>query len=141
VGERGEKEFKEAVEIADEVIQVIAGIAASRTEGVAAMSGGITDGIAKRLGRKNLSRGVKVAVNEEGAKIDVYIIAKCGTVLTDLFREVQKNVKNAVEGMTGITVEEVNVYTQGLSFGNEENSEEVEEEKQIVKAEKSVEGG
>ncbi|NLO88854.1 MAG: Asp23/Gls24 family envelope stress response protein [Clostridia bacterium] len=139
--ERGEKEYKESIEIADEVIQVIAGIAASKTEGVAAMSGGITDGIAKRLGRKNLSRGVKVTVNEKGANIDVYIIAKAGTVLTALFREVQKNVKNAVEGMTGITVEEVNVYTQGLSFGNEEDTEEVEEEKSVVEAENSVEGG
>ncbi|HBT19915.1 MAG TPA: Asp23/Gls24 family envelope stress response protein [Peptococcaceae bacterium] len=124
MGEKEDKGFTKVIEIADEVIQVIAGIAASGTEGVAAMSGGIADGIAKRLGRKNLSRGVKAAVGEEGAKIDVYIIAKYGTDLTQLFKEVQKNVKNAVEGMTGITVVEVNVSTQGLSFENEENLNE-----------------
>jgi len=127
LGENEEQQSREVVEIANDVIQIIAGLAASRAEGVVAMSGGITEGIAERLGRKNLSKGVKVELEEGKAKIDVFIIARYGVLLHELFREIQKNVKNAVESMTGLTVEEVNVYTQGISLEGENVEEEKEE--------------
>lgn len=102
------------VEISSDVVQIVAGIAASKTPGVAAMTGGGA-GLAEILGRKNLAKGVRVDVKDGKAEVDVFIIAKQGTNLGSLFRELQKNVKEAVEHMTGLTVTAVNVYTQGIS--------------------------
>lgn len=122
-----QNEFRDVVEVADEVVQIVSGLAANKTEGVAAMSGGVTGGIAERLGRKNLSKGVKVDIDEEEVTIDVYIVAKYGEVLTEVFKNVQQNVKEAVEHMTGLNVEKVNVHTQGLAFEEEEDNAEENE--------------
>jgi len=126
--ERKEPRKNEVVEIVDEVVQIIAGLAASKTEGVAAMSGGAAGGIAERLGRKNLSKGVKVSIDEDSAQIDVYIIAHYGTPIHETFHKVQNNVKEAVEDMTGLTVQTVNVYTQGLANEHETVIEDPEVE-------------
>ncbi len=126
--DRVEQKGTEIVEIADDVIQVIAGLAASRTEGVVAMSGGVAGGIAERLGRKNMSKGVKAEIADGQVAIDVYIIAKYGVQLDQLFRQVQKNVKEAVENMTGLVVERVNVHTQGLAMEEESTDDDGEEE-------------
>ena len=105
-----------AIRISDEVVSVIAGLAAVEVEGVAAMSGGIAGGIAEVLGRRNLAKGVKVEVGSEEAKIDIFIIVKYGIRIPDVAWEIQENVKRAVERMTGLNVLQVNVHVQGVSF-------------------------
>jgi uncharacterized alkaline shock family protein YloU len=101
-------------QIADAVIQNIAGIAATEVQGVAGMSGGIADGFAELLLRQNMTKGVKVEVGEKQAAIDLYIIIKYGAKLPEVGTEVQERVKQAVESMTGLQVVEVNVHIQGV---------------------------
>ncbi|NLZ55026.1 MAG: Asp23/Gls24 family envelope stress response protein [Thermoanaerobacteraceae bacterium] len=108
---------KSSIKIADDVVGVIAGLAATEVEGVAGMSGGIVGGIAEILGRKNLSKGVKVEVIEKEAKVDLYMIINYGVRIPDVAWNVQENVKKAIENMTGLSVMEVNIHIQGVSFG------------------------
>lgn len=105
-----------AIRIADEVVSIIAGLAATEVEGVANMSGGIVGGIAEALGRKNLSKGVKVEVGEEETAVDLYLIVSYGSRIPDVAWAVQENVKKAIETMTGLRVVKVNVHVQGVSF-------------------------
>lgn len=104
------------IKIADEVVGIIAGLAATEVQGVAGMSGGIAGGIAEMLGRKNLSKGVKVQVGEKETAIDVYIIVDYGTKIPEVAWNVQESVKDAVETMTGLTVVEVNIHIQGVNI-------------------------
>ena len=113
------------IRIADEVVSIIAGLAATEIEGIAGMSGGLVGGIAEMLGRKNFSKGVKVEVGEREAAIDLYIIVKYGTRIPDVALAAQENIKQAIETMTGLSVVEVNVHVQGVNFPEEE--EQVEE--------------
>ncbi|HAE91439.1 MAG TPA: Asp23/Gls24 family envelope stress response protein, partial [Tissierella sp.] len=101
------------VKISDDVVAIIAGVAATEVDGVAGMSGGITGGITEMLGMKNLSKGVKVEVGDKEAAIDLYIIVEYGSKISELGEKVQENVKNTVETMTGLNIVEVNVNIQG----------------------------
>ncbi|KYP81000.1 Asp23/Gls24 family envelope stress response protein [Ferroacidibacillus organovorans] len=113
-------------QIANEVIAVIAGLAATEVRGVSDMSGGIVGGIAERLGRKNLSKGVRVDVtpDEQQCTIDLAIIAEYGYRIPDVAREIQEGVKRAIESMTGLEVLGVNVSVLGISFRVEERTDE-----------------
>lgn len=111
------------VKIADEVVSIVAGLAAADIEGVASMSGGIAGGIAEVLGRRNLSKGVKVEVGTEDTKIDIFIIVKYGVRIPDVAWDIQEAVKKAVETMTGLKVTHVNVHVQGVNFPQKENEE------------------
>ncbi|MEW6193336.1 MAG: Asp23/Gls24 family envelope stress response protein [Bacillota bacterium] len=113
-----------AVRIANEVVGIIAGLAATEVPGVAGMSGGIAGGIAEMLGRKNLSKGVKVEVGEREAAIDLYVVVNYGERIADVASKIQSNVKKAVEEMTGLAVVEVNVHVQGVVFPEEAREEE-----------------
>ena len=104
------------VTFADEVVAIIAGLAATEVRGVSAMSGSVAGGIVERLGRKNLSKGVKVEVGEKETAIDLYIIVEYGDRIHEVAWNIQESVKKAVESMTGLTVVEVNVHIQGVSF-------------------------
>ncbi len=104
------------VTFADEVVAIIAGLAATEVRGVSAMSGSVAGGIVERLGRKNLSKGVKVEVGEKETAIDLYIIVEYGVRIPEVAWNIQESVKKAVESMTGLTVVEVNVHIQGVSF-------------------------
>ena len=106
------------IEIGNDVVETVAGIAASQTPGVAKMAGGGAT-FAEILSRKNVSKGARVDIKEGNADIDVFIIASQGTNLGQLFRDLQKNVKGAVENMTGLVVNAVNVYTQGIAEDEE----------------------
>ena len=108
-----------AIRIADEVVSIIAGLAATEVDGIAGMSGGIAGGIAEMLGRKNFAKGVKVEVGEKEAAVDLYIIVKYGVRIPDIALAVQENVKQAIEAMTGLSVVEVNVHVQGVGFPEE----------------------
>ncbi|MCR2042600.1 Asp23/Gls24 family envelope stress response protein [Anaerosalibacter massiliensis] len=112
------------VKIANEVVAIIAGLAATEVEGVAGMSGGITGGISDMLGMKNLSRGVKVEVGEKECAIDIFVIVEYGSKISEVAFGVQENVKEAVETMTGLKVIEVNVNVQGVNIPKEPEKEE-----------------
>ncbi|HHV93341.1 MAG TPA: Asp23/Gls24 family envelope stress response protein [Firmicutes bacterium] len=115
--------------IANEVVGVIAGLAATEVEGVAGMSGGLAGGIAEMLGRRNLAKGVKVEVGEEQAAIDLFVVVEYGVRIPDVAWKIQENVKRAIEGMTGLEVVEVNVHVQGVNFPQQE--ERVEEQPRV----------
>jgi uncharacterized alkaline shock family protein YloU len=120
-----EKENEGSIKIADEVVGIITGLAATEIEGVAGMSGGLAGGIADMLGRKSLSKGVKVEVSNRTAMIDVYVVIDYGNSIPDVAWKIQDNVKQAVEGMTGLDVKAVNVHVQGVSFPEDEVEAEV----------------
>ena len=113
-----------SIKIADEVVSIIAGLAATEIDGIAGMSGGLVGGIAEMLGRKNFSKGVKVEVGEREAAIDLYIIVKYGVRIPDVALAAQENIKRAIETMTGLSVVEVNIHVQGVGFPEEETREE-----------------
>lgn len=113
-----------SIRIADEVVAIIAGLAATEIKGVAGMSGGLAGGIAEMLGRKNLSKGVKVEVGEKEAAVDMFLIVEYGVRIPDVAIRIQENVKGAIESMTGLNVVEVNIHIQGVVFPNPELREE-----------------
>ena len=98
------------VQIAEEVITIIAGLAATEVEGVCSMGGNITKELVSRLGMKNLSKGVRVEVAEEG-KIEVFVTINIayGYAIPAVSGNVQEKVKAAIENMTGLEVSGVNV--------------------------------
>lgn len=114
---------KGTIKIADEVVRVIAGLAADETEGIS-MSGGIVGGIAEKLGRKSLSKGVKVQVSEKEASVDLYVIADYGVNIANVATKIQDNVRKSIEEMTGLSVPEVNVHVQGVNVSSDEGGEE-----------------
>jgi uncharacterized alkaline shock family protein YloU len=113
-----------AIRIADEVVSIIAGLAAMEVEGIAAMSGGLVGGIAEILGKKNLAKGVKVEVGEKEAAVDLYIIVEYGVRIPDIALKVQENVKKSIESMTGLHVVEVNIHVQGVGFHDDEKHDD-----------------
>ncbi|MDG0789778.1 Asp23/Gls24 family envelope stress response protein [Cohnella ginsengisoli] len=119
-----EKTDMGTIQIAPEVIEIIAGLATVEVEGVAGMSGGISSGIAELLGRKNLSKGVKVEVGQREAAIDVSIIVEYGRRITEIASEVQHGVKRSIETMTGLNVVEVNVHVHDVLFKPADKIEE-----------------
>ncbi|EJW18025.1 Asp23/Gls24 family envelope stress response protein [Paenibacillus alvei] len=114
------------IQIAPDVIAVIAGLATIEVEGVAGMSGGFAGGIAELLGRKNLSKGVKVEVGQREAAVDVNIIVEYGRRIPTIADEIQQNVKRSIEMMTGLHVVEVNVHVHDVHFKSQEKTEETE---------------
>jgi uncharacterized alkaline shock family protein YloU len=109
--------------VADEVVAIIAGLAATEIEGVIGMSGGIVSGIAERLGRKDLTRGVKVEVGEEQVAVDLFLITRYGMSIPDIARKVKENVKAKIESMTGLEVVEVNINVQGVHIDSKQPEE------------------
>ena len=116
----------DGIQIANDVVAVIAGVAVSEVPGVASMSKGFAGGITEVLsGKKNLSKGIKVDADDKEVKIDVNIIVEYGSRIPDVAFEIQNRVKKSVENMTGLKVAEVNVHVQGVKT---EKDEDVEEE-------------
>lgn len=113
------------IQISDDVVAVIAGMAVSDVPGVADMAGGFAGGISEVLsGKKNMSKGIKVDIEDNNAKVDVNIIVEYGARIPDVAFEIQKRVKKSVESMTGLGVTEVNVHVQGVSTSREAEKEE-----------------
>jgi uncharacterized alkaline shock family protein YloU len=90
------------------------------------MSGGISSGIGELLGRKNLSKGVKVEVGQREAAVDVSIIVHYGRRIPEISAEIQRNVKRSIEMVTGLTVVEVNVHIHDVHFKSSDKPEEEE---------------
>ena len=108
------------VKIADEVVAIIAALAATEVEGVASMSGNITNEVIGRLGIKNLSKGVKVDVLEGVVTVSLALNLKYNYNIMDVTGKVQEKVKNAVENMTGLEVADVNIKVAGVEMENQD---------------------
>lgn len=106
------------VRIADEVVAIIAGLAATEVEGVSSMAGNITNEIVSRLGMKNLSKGIMIEVMEDEVKVDVAINIAYGFSIPEVSSKVQDKVKNAIENMTGLNVAVVNVRIASVDMGS-----------------------
>lgn len=103
------------VQISDDVIAVISNTAALEVEGVI----GTASGFADILGKKNLSKGVKVDVDDNEVKVSINLSVKFGYKVPDVANEVQKKIKSAIETMTGLTVTQIDVNVTGINFEKE----------------------
>jgi len=115
-----------SVKIADEVISIVAGLAATEVAGVAGMSGGLAGGIAELLGKKNFSKGVKVIVAGKTVTVEIYVIIEYGICIPEVAMAIQEKVKEAVESMTGFEVAAVDIHVQGISRHKVKEMEETE---------------
>jgi uncharacterized alkaline shock family protein YloU len=107
------------VQIADEVVAVIAGLAATEVKGVAATSGNVTNEIAGKFGKKNLSKGIKVLVSPDSVSVDMALTLDYGYGIPDTAKQVQEKVKLAIENMTGLMVKDVNIRIAGVNIVKE----------------------
>lgn len=107
------------VHISDEVVAVIAALAATEVEGVASMAGNITRELVGKLGMKNLSKGVKVAVQEDTVSVELNLNIEYGKNIVETSKSVQDRVKGSIENMTGLTVTEVNIHIASVDMENE----------------------
>ena len=106
------------VRIADEVVAIIEGLAATEEEGVASMAGNITNELVSKLGMKNLSKGVKVEVGEESVAVAVALNIAYGYSIPKVSAKVQEKIKTAIETMTGLGVECVNIRIASVDMKN-----------------------
>ncbi len=116
------------IKISDEVVAIIAGMAASEVKGVSSMNGGFVGGISEILGKKNFAKGVKVQVGEKEVVIDLFVTVEYGCRIPDIAWEIQNKVKTAVENMTGLKVLEVNIHVQGVNMPKPQKKEEKQED-------------
>lgn len=104
------------ISIADDVVASIAGIAALEVDGVAKLTGNITNDLVAKLGKKNLSNGVKVEIADGVVSVDLSLEIKYGSSIRTVSEKVQERVKQSVENMTGLTVKVVNVVVSGIKI-------------------------
>lgn len=116
------------IEIAPEVIEVIAGIAASEVEGVAQMRGNFATGVAEKLGRKNHGKGVKVDLTDEGIKVDVYCSMNFGVSIPTVAQKIQDNIRQALLNMTALEAQEVNIHIVGIQFETQKQETDYDQE-------------
>ena len=111
-----EKDQIGEVQIADEVVAIIAGLAATEVDGVDSLAGNMGNEIVGKLGMKNLSKGVKVEVTEEHVSVNISMNLKYGYSIPSVCENVQDKVKSAIENMTGLTVLDVNIKIAGINI-------------------------
>lgn len=107
------------VQIADEVVAIIAGLAATETEGVASMAGNITNELVSKLGKKSLSKGIRVKVEDGIVNVNVALNIAYGYSVPKTCKKVQEKVKAAIENMTGLEVEKVDIQIANVSISKE----------------------
>ena len=110
---------EQLIKIADEVVTVIAGLAATEVEGVASMEGNITNELVSKLGVKNLSKGVKITVLEGVVTVDLTLNIEFGKNILEVSKKVQDKVKSSIENMTGLEVADVNIRIAGVDMEND----------------------
>ena len=121
--EESNVEIATNLNISEDVIGIIAGLAASEVEGIAGMTLGFVDGINQILGSsKKYSKGVKISLEGKKVTIDLYVNVKYGVRIPDIAWAAQNAVKNAVENMTGLEVASVNINVQGITFDKDEKN-------------------
>ena len=110
--------------ISEDVIGIIAGLAAAEVEGVSGMTLGLVDGINQILGsNKKYSKGVKIELDNNQVVIDLFIIVRYGVKIPDVAFSIQNAVKSSVETMTGLDVKAVNINVQGVTFDKNKDIE------------------
>lgn len=114
--------------ITDEVLAIMAGVAASEIKSVYKMSGGFTGGLVEVFGRRNLSKGVKVDTRNDKTIIDLYVIIKYGYRIPEAAWEIQEHVKKTIEELADIEIDAVNIHVQGVSFGGSDEDTEYDVE-------------
>ena len=107
------------VQIADEVVAIIAGLAAPEVEGVASMAGNITNELVSKLGKKSLSKGIRVKVEDGIVNVNVALNIAYGYSVPKTCKKVQEKVKAAIENMTGLEVEKVDIQIANVSISKE----------------------
>ncbi|MFC5629227.1 Asp23/Gls24 family envelope stress response protein [Aliibacillus thermotolerans] len=114
------------IEIAPEVIEVIAGLAASEVEGVHSLRGSFATDVAERFGRKNHGKGVKVDLGSEesGTTIDISVTLRYGVSIPEVAKNIQENIHQAIQTMTAIPLEAINVHIVGVQLNTTEESEQ-----------------
>ncbi|WP_019414110.1 Asp23/Gls24 family envelope stress response protein [Paenisporosarcina sp. TG20] len=110
------KEELGKIEIAPEVLEVIAGIATTDVEGVGATRGSFASGVAERLGKKVHGKGIKTELTERGLFVEIYCTVKYGASIPKVAKEVQNQVRQAILNMTSLETQEVNVHITGVQF-------------------------
>ena len=122
----------DSIRIASEVIAVIAGIVSSDVPGIAGMSGGLVGGIAEKLGRKDLTKGIKVQIDGDKVVIEMNVIAEHGTSIVEATDKLKNATRSSVEKSTGLKVEAININVQGINIPSDEGDviAPVEEEKE-----------
>ncbi|SRR5690625_1277057 len=113
------------VEIAPEVIEVIAGIAANEVTGVANMRGSLASNVTERFGKKKHGKGVKVELNDDGIVIDVYTVLDYGVSIPTVAEKIQDNIRTTLKNMTALEILEINVHIEGVQI--EEKTNETKE--------------
>ena len=102
--------------IADGVLELIAGVAVTEIEGISNLSGSTMENIADFLGKKSLTKGIKVDIEDGSLAIGIHITVNYGQPLQELALKAQENVKNILEAMTGMSVKAVNIYIDNINF-------------------------
>ena len=110
----------------NEVVATIAALATVDVPGVAGMSGGFTSGVAELLGRKNLTKGIKVEIGTKECAVDMNLIVKYGYKIHEVCQQIQQSVKESIEMMTGLSVVEINIHVQGVELEKKDKGEAVQ---------------
>ena len=105
-----------AIRIHQNVIGVIARTATTRVPGVVSLAGGLVDGLAGMLSGKGGERGVRVALQDDGVRIEVAVVIEFGVRIPHVAWQVQNDIRQAVEEMTGKNVAAVDVIVQGVQL-------------------------
>ena len=107
------------IHISEEVLAVIAAAAVLEVEGIGGLAANLGTDLAELLGKKNLSRGIHIQVEDENVTVDLSILVKYGYTIPDVARAVQEAVAGSVEATSGLTVAAVNVNVGGVVFEKE----------------------
>lgn len=113
------------VEIAQEVIEIITGIAASEVKGVFSMRGTFATDVVERFGKKSHSKGVKVELTESGILIDLYVVLHFGYSIPQIAEQLQTNIRQTLRNMTALEIDEINVHVVGIQMEQETTTTEV----------------
>ena len=97
------------VEVRDEMVTKIAGLAATSVDGVDSLYGNITAELISKVGRKNLASGVEIVENERGVDVYVALVVEMGCSIQEVCTKVQQKIKSDIQDMLGINVGEVNI--------------------------------
>lgn len=108
-----------SVQIADDVVAMIASLATTEIEGVSAMAGNITNELMSKVGMKKLTKGVKVDVLDNNVKVDLAVTMEYGYNIPVTCQKVQAKVKSAIENMTGLTCSDVNIRIAGVNMNKD----------------------
>lgn len=127
------------VSISSDVVAVIASLAASSVEGVAGMVNSLKGGFSEFLGKKNLSKGVKVSIEDRNVTVDLFITVEYGAKIPSVAWEIQEKVKSELETMTGLNVVAVNISVEGIKVPQDTDEAEVVDAEVEVAAEETAE--